>query len=258
MKHRTTYLTLAAVGVVVVVFTQLPPEAAPKQSAFWQELASPGDLSRSHAGLTCNDCHTAVSGAERTRCVVCHANNQTLLSRQPTSFHAHVSSCKECHTEHQGPDHTPSDMSHTLFARLARRSLESSDANPEANSLARALGNWKQRGALPHAAIDAEEALLDCGVCHSNEDRHRGLFGKDCQLCHGTRTWTLPEFQHPSPRSKDCNQCHQAPPSHYMMHFKMVSARVARKPHARVEQCQLCHETTSWNDIVDVGWYKHH
>ena len=27
---------------------------------------------------------------------------------------------------------------------------------------------------------------------------------------------------------------------------------------AAVEQCYLCHETTSWNDMEGVAWYKHH
>jgi hypothetical protein len=43
-----------------------------------------------------------------------------------------------------------------------------------------------------------------------------------------------------------------------MEHFAMVSKRVALKPDARVEQCFLCHLTTSWNDIRGVGYYKHH
>jgi hypothetical protein len=25
-----------------------------------------------------------------------------------------------------------------------------------------------------------------------------------------------------------------------------------------VDQCFECHNTTGWNDIVDVGFYKHH
>jgi len=33
---------------------------------------------------------------------------------------------------------------------------------------------------------------------------------------------------------------------------------VARQPRARVDQCFLCHQTASWNDIKRVGWYKHH
>ena len=43
-----------------------------------------------------------------------------------------------------------------------------------------------------------------------------------------------------------------------MMHFKMVSMKVAGQEHADVTQCFLCHQTTSWNDIKGVGYYKHH
>ena len=43
-----------------------------------------------------------------------------------------------------------------------------------------------------------------------------------------------------------------------MMHFHMVSAKVARKPHAKVEQCFECHRTTAWTDIPGIGHYKHH
>ena len=102
------------------------------------------------------------------------------------------------------------------------------------------------------------EKTLDCAACHKNEDRHFGLFGADCSSCHQTSSWNLPEFRHPSTQSMDCAQCHQAPPSHYMEHFHMISAKVAGKPHARVDQCFACHQTTSWIDIKRVGVYKHH
>ena len=112
--------------------------------------------------------------------------------------------------------------------------------------------------APPHAAVSSREAALNCIGCHSNQDRHRQFFGIDCVQCHGTAAWKIPEFRHPPASSLDCAQCHQAPPSHYMMHFEMVSMKVARREHAQVNQCYLCHQTTSWNDIRGVGWYKHH
>jgi len=65
-------------------------------------------------------------------------------------------------------------------------------------------------------------------------------------------------YQHPSSRSKECVQCHQPPPSHFMEHFSMISQKIAGKEHASVDQCFECHNTTGWNDIVDVGFYKHH
>ncbi len=258
MKWKTLLLTAVPTIALTAGYAWLPKGSSVKQPQFWQALTSPGALSRGHQSLACNDCHAPVSGPHREKCVVCHANNRDLLTRQPTSFHAHIASCKECHTEHRGEDQAPTQMDHALLARLARRSLEATEASDEAQAVARSMAMLLSHGTSPHAEIDPESALLDCGSCHSNEDVHLGLFGEECQQCHGTDSWALPRFHHPSPRSKDCNQCHQAPPSHYMMHFKMVSAKVARKPHARVEDCFVCHETTSWNDIVDVGWYKHH
>ena len=111
---------------------------------------------------------------------------------------------------------------------------------------------------MPHGRITPLEATLICAVCHANKDRHFRLFGQDCAQCHATTQWTIPEFRHPSPRSTDCAQCHQAPPSHYMEHFHKVSMRVAGKHHARVDQCYLCHQTTAWNVIKGVGFFKHH
>jgi hypothetical protein len=107
-------------------------------------------------------------------------------------------------------------------------------------------------------AIAPLEATLNCAACHATKDRHFGLFGRDCAQCHATVLWTIREFRHPSPQSTDCAQCHQALPSHYMGHFHMISRKVAGKHHAQVNQCYLCHQTTAWNDIKGVGWYKHH
>ena len=104
----------------------------------------------------------------------------------------------------------------------------------------------------------AEKNGLACTDCHSNRDPHRELFGRDCAGCHDTITWRITGFLHPSPTSRDCAQCHQAPPSHYMMHFSMISAKVAGKPKAQVNECYQCHQTTAWNDIKGVGLYKHH
>lgn len=43
-----------------------------------------------------------------------------------------------------------------------------------------------------------------------------------------------------------------------MKHFKMISMTTAGGDKAEVIQCFLCHQTTSWNDIKSVGFYKHH
>ena len=254
--------TLITVVTLLVIGTwlPLPSRSALKQSTNWQQLASPGSLSAAHAHLKsdCAACHTPVRGVEASNCIVCHANNQSILQRQPTSFHASISSCKECHLEHLGLDRRPTNMDHAVLARIGLRQLNTGDTDSEHKTLHDRLAKWTKHGLSPHQRITTAEAILDCSTCHANDDRHFELFGQDCAECHATDRWTIPQFRHPSPSSTDCAQCHQAPPSHYMMHFKMISARVAGKPHARVDQCFQCHQTTSWNDILGAGWYKHH
>ena len=254
------FVLMAATALALgVVLRRYPPVI---DVARWQRQVSPGPLSASHGWLetSCAACHTSVKGVDATKCIGCHANNATLLQRQPTAFHATIGTCSGCHLEHEGARVRPLGMDHTALAdhslKIVRRNLD--------NLSNRRLLAWMRQhddvpaGDLAHPRVTPKEAALDCSACHATKDRHQKLFGADCASCHATATWTISEFQHPSPRSVDCVQCHQAPPSHYMMHFKMVSQAVARAPDARVDQCFRCHQTTSWNDIRAVGWYKHH
>jgi hypothetical protein len=149
-------------------------------------------------------------------------------------------------------------MDHEALVKIGLNELKEPAASDEDTAIRNELIAWSHRSGVPHQKISATENLLNCASCHSNDFQHFKLFGQDCASCHATDRWTIPEFLHPSSNSRDCAQCHQAPPSHYMMHFKMISATVAGKPHARVDQCFECHQTTSWNDIKNAGWYKHH
>jgi hypothetical protein len=258
-KSRTQY---AAVGaVMVIVYLVIPAESALKQAATWQGMASPGDLSRAHANLSddCAACHTSVQGVDEAKCILCHADNPAILQRQPTAFHASIGTCKECHVEHKGMGTRPTKMDHEAVSRIGLRALER-EPDQERQALHDSLQSWARIGGPvgPGTKVSRLEALLACDSCHAKQDRHFGLFGADCAQCHAIDRWTLPEFRHPSPQSRDCAQCHQAPPSHYMGHFKMVSAKVARKPRAKVAQCFECHRTTAWTDIPGIGFYKHH
>lgn len=109
-----------------------------------------------------------------------------------------------------------------------------------------------------HPRPVGSEANLNCASCHAMADRHQGMLGANCMQCHTTIQWTVAQFRHPSVNSTVCAQCHKPPPSHNMMHFSMMSARIAGQPNAKVNQCYLCHQTTSWNDIKGVGWKKIH
>lgn len=237
-----------------------------KRAQYVVELAvSPGELSQPHAFLdnNCAACHSAGKGIEAQNCIVCHANNEHVLQRQPTAFHAGISSCAACHVEHQGRVARTTKMDHAALTRIAFTTLKKeSKANSAEIAQARQLKQWlgeqSSGGQFQNTQLTPEERLLNCATCHQTKDRHQGLFGTDCASCHSTTKWTIAEFRHPSTTSQSCAQCHQAPPSHYMMHFKMIDQKVCNQPNAKVNQCFLCHQTTSWNDLKGIGWYKHH
>ncbi len=258
MSKPVLYIALVVLAVAAATLSVLHFKRA---RVAVQLAVKPGDLSKSHAflGNNCAACHTPVKGVEAANCIVCHANNQALSQRQPTAFHANIRSCKECHVEHRGRDERPITMDHAALTRIALRQVENQSS--ESRTQATQIKSWLQqtnRAALSSPNLKKEEAVLNCATCHATKDRHSGLFGTDCAACHGTTAWTIPEFRHPSSASQSCAQCHQAPPSHYMEHFHMVSMKVAGQEHADVGQCFLCHQTTSWNDIKGVGFYKHH
>ena len=237
-----------------------------------QRQASPGALSTAHAALEedCAGCHTPVAGADDAKCIGCHANATTLLQRQPTAFHADIGNCSQCHVEHRGRDANLRLMDHEALAHIGLERLGSQERTADLEQQILHWVNAHPSGSAPtssHPEASPLEATLICSTCHASKQPHAGLFGEECAACHATQRWTIERFQHPSPRSTDCVQCHQAPPSHYMMHFEMVSKRIAKPvlpgtntshEGATVNQCYLCHETTSWNDIEGVGWYKHH
>lgn len=277
MKATTLlYSALAVVGLGVAVAVpvavhHLGSEGVP----LWAAAASPGPLSAAHdfLGARCESCHVPTRGVEAAPCLTCHATAAPdLVTRPSTAFHASIGECGGCHVEHQGRGRRPVGMDHAVLvaaghARAAEASARDARADGEGveHSLARlreALGgSFADLGGAapgPRDLPPREANLLDCAGCHANRDPHRTLLGRDCWGCHTTAAWTVGGFRHPSPRSRDCAQCHQAPPSHYMMHFEMMDRTIAGQEHARVEQCFLCHRTDAWNNIRGVGWYKHH
>lgn len=261
MKHGRLF---AIVGLTVLVATLAAWSFRP--GSFWR-LASPGPLSASHSFLesNCAACHTSLTGAEANKCISCHADNTAVLQRQPTAFHASIRECSECHIEHRGRQTRPTGMNHEALARIGLREIRKDagtdkNKNRELERLVAWMKESKLQAGVDHhgSIVKPVEAILDCATCHSTKDRHFGLFGQDCAQCHEAARWSVTGFLHPSSRSRDCVQCHQAPPSHYHCCFSMHFKQVARVEHAEVSQCYLCHQTTSWNDIKGVGFYKHH
>lgn len=250
----TVLTTVAVVGglTCIIALYRSGSTSVPGWSNFFQ----PGPLSAQHTflGDKCEACHTPIRGVEATTCITCHSIAGADLAKQSTAFHSSIQDCRGCHVEHEGTAR-PTRMDHAALQRIGFYLTGGTEGHPSASrqmvqDLAGFLGITVPRS--------IEKNALKCASCHSNQDPHSKLFGAGCTGCHETTTWTIASFLHPSPTSKDCAQCHQAPPSHYMGHFRMVSMTVAGQMHAQVNQCYLCHKTNSFNDIKGAGWVKHH
>ena len=255
----TKFVLWIALIIVGVAAATLAVMHYPSAQVAAKRAVIPGKLSQAHAFLesNCAACHTPSKGVEAKNCIVCHADNKTVLQRQPSAFHADIGACAVCHLEHQGQVASTTKMDHVALARIGLKQVSTAPADDPARA---ALVAWLKQSDAPSLTphLQRAESLLNCATCHHTKDRHVGLFGTDCAQCHGTTKWTVPEFRHPSSASQSCAQCHQAPPSHYMMHFKMIDQAICGQPNAKVNQCFLCHQTTAWNDIRGVGYYKHH
>lgn len=232
------WLFIAALLSVVIGAPLILRSNAPAGASPLGRLVAPGPLSPAHAAIAgnCATCHTPVKGVEGKTCLGCHAGTD-FGGKQSTRFHASVKECTSCHVEHDGG---------RSLARMNHEALR----DP-----AIWLPAVRERAAAAHRATGGSP--LNCASCHAFRDPHQGLFGTQCASCHGTSSWTIPGYRHPSVNSTQCAECHKAPPSHFMEHFSMVSQRAAGSK-ARVEQCFACHTTDSFNNIRRRGWYDHH
>ncbi len=252
------YLALGILGLATAVLVPAVIYRSGTQALpIWRAAASPGPLSAAHAflGAQCESCHTSDRGIRAASCITCHAPDALVLAKQSTAFHATIQDCRDCHVEHRSADVRPIRMDHSLLTKIGLRGGAKTVLVPPATAGA-AVRRFLAGVGGSGTATDSE--VLDCASCHSFRDKHQGLFGRQCADCHSTETWKIAGFLHPSPRSQYCNQCHQAPPSHYMVHFGMMDQGITGQRNARVEQCFMCHQTDSFNDIKGVGWMKMH
>ena len=258
MTRLVLWIAFVIVGIAAGTLAVLQ---FPRLRVAVQRGVSPGELSAGHAYLAerCGTCHEPTVGVTVAKCTACHANSERLLGRQPTAFHASVGECTTCHIEHQQESVRPRIMDHVALARIGARTLQrASGTDADSAATLTSLKIWLKVQRPDQLADKSAREALNCASCHDRKDPHFKRFGSDCAQCHALETWKIAGYQHPSARSQECVQCHLAPPSHFMGHFSMISQKIAHKENARVDQCFECHNTTSWNDIVDVGFYKHH
>lgn len=254
------YMTLAVLGVAAAVLVPLATYRSDSAAVpFWRTAVGPGPLSTAHAflGSQCESCHTPNKGIAAASCLTCHATDMPVLARQSTAFHATVQECRGCHVEHQGANVRPTRIDHSMLTQVGIRASSPMSGPPLATT-SDAIAIRRFLAGVTGDRMPTDAQALDCRSCHAFRDIHQTFFGRECADCHGVDTWKIAGYLHPSPRSEECAQCHNPPPSHRMMHFAMMDQGITGQRGARVEQCYACHLTDAWNEIKGVGWFKMH
>ena len=258
VKRLNAFYVLVIVAVILASGTTIAMLYQKGSASIpgWQEAFQSGRLSEKHAFLSgkCETCHTPTRGVEVATCIKCHASAATDLAKQPTAFHAKIQDCRGCHSEHQAVSR-PTRMDHASLVQIGSHLAVGAAGHPGTTremikDMADFLGVAISAG--------AERSTLDCAACHSKQDPHQSLLGSGCASCHETETWRIASSLHPSPTSKNCAQCHQAPPSHYSEHFTMPSMAMAGHGNAQINQCYQCHQTNSFKDRKETGGSNMH
>jgi hypothetical protein len=235
---------------IVVLILMLVP-GMPAYAGVLESLMMPGEVIEGHAKYEhdCNKCHTTFSKKQQAvQCRACHKKVDKDI-RMGTGYHGLVknigtSECKICHTDHIGRKANIIKMDPQTFDhRLTDFPLH---------------GSHRQIvcAACHKPDVKYRDTRSQCIDCHKKDDIHKGKLGKQCDNCHGERSWKSSQFDHnktkfklrgahkdaqcgschPNERYKDtpmaCNQCHA---------LKDVHRGTLG------DRCEKCHGTERWD-----------
>ncbi len=201
------------------------------------------DTHNGKMGKQCHDCHSQESWRKakfdhdktdykltgkhrKVSCALCHPGNryketpkQCYDCHQLNDVHngQYKKKCGNCHSTQEWQkfsfDHDKTDF------KLTGKHKQSRCASCHKNDL-------------------KKELKTECISCHKEQDRHKGLLGKNCQQCHTTEQWEKPKFDHKAFKEQACYDCHQHDDQHKGRYGK---------------ECNDCHTTKQW----DKARYDH-
>lgn len=186
-----------------------------------------------HAKVTCKSCHASALFKEAPKdCYACHKQDDKHAGTLGVA-------CADCHSERDWKTTTGRfDHDRTRF--------------PLRNAHAQA----KLKCSACHASLKQfRHTDTACYACHKQDDKHEGTQGRECQQCHGDKTWRVTAFDHVRTRfpltgrhqNVACQDCHaskrfkDAARECYACHLKADKHKLKFG-----ERCEQCHNTRTW------------
>jgi len=110
-----------------------------------------------------------------------------------------------------------------------------------------------------HRSDDFKSTPTACVGCHLNQDKHKGILGRQCESCHTATAWKDILFDHDKTQFKlagahikvECMKCHKNPQLR-------DTPRTCVECHKKVDrhkgilgpQCAQCHTVKDWKDVL--------
>lgn len=183
-------------------------------------------LTGKHIDIACTACHVSkIIKGTPTDCAACHAKSNPHSSLLG-------SACASCHTT---AGWQPATFDHNLAAyKLTGKHIQAACTDCHANNVYRGTSS-------------------NCYACHKKDDKHNGLYGANCALCHSSSGWLPASFDHShfpltgKHATAACTSCHtnnifKGTPS------ACNSCHSNKNPHSSRlgTSCNNCHTTSAW------------
>ncbi len=192
-------------------------------------------LDGEHASIPCTDCHAANVREDElpTDCHGCHEQDDVHKGR-------HGARCESCH---DAEDWSRVDFDHDRDTTFPLR-----EAHVQVTCDSCHRGN-----------VYEEKPAHDCGTCHALDDVHAGGLGRDCERCHGEKSWRETRFDHGLTRFPlvgmhvvaPCERCHVSA-DYEAVSVACLECHDEEDAHeARLgPDCGLCHNPNGWTRWV--------
>jgi hypothetical protein len=226
------------------------------------------DKHKARMGKACNNCHVEktwkiarfdhdktdfkLKGAHiDVGCVDCHPNERYENTPMKCFF------CHELDDEHKGNRGKKCDNCHEEKGWLKVKFDHDKDTKFKLRDM-----HAKLQCNDCHKDNVYEKALkTTCVSCHDLSDKHKGRYGKECNVCHATESWKRPLFDHNEDTNfrirgehKDvsCDNCHPGMLFDDKVGGNCYSCHRLDDVHGGQEgkACQQCHDERGWDAKV--------
>lgn len=214
------------------------------------KLLAPGPLIEGHKHLEesrCLDCHEGGKGVPNSKCMDCHKEIRFFVD-QKKGFHGlHTQSCRECHSEHKGRQYDSLKIDEKNFDhKLTGFELTGKHGEIKCQDCHTEKRNKK---VIRKNEIRYFGKVKSCASCHKADDIHffKAPFNKkDCNTCHGTKSWKEDvKFDHAKDAKYELQGKHselKCAECHVPKLKEKNKTSIYKWPDLKTKACLSCHE----------------